>query len=68
MKGRTTFVIAHRLSTIIRADKILVLDQGEVVEVGTHQQLLEARGAYHRLYQKQFQGLEEGAAAFGSGG
>jgi len=67
MKGRTTFVIAHRLSTIIRADKILVLEQGEVVEAGTHQQLLEARGAYHRLYQKQFQGLEEGAAAFGSG-
>ena len=68
MKGRTTFVIAHRLSTIIRADKILVLEQGEIVETGTHQQLLEARGVYHRLYQKQFQGLEEGVAAFGTGG
>jgi subfamily B ATP-binding cassette protein MsbA len=68
MKGRTTFVIAHRLSTIIRADKILVLEQGEIVETGTHQQLLEARGVYCRLYQKQFQGLEEGVAAFGTGG
>jgi ABC-type multidrug transport system fused ATPase/permease subunit len=68
MKGRTTFVIAHRLSTIIRADKILVLEQGEIVEAGTHQQLLEARGVYCRLYQKQFQGLEEGVAAFGTGG
>jgi subfamily B ATP-binding cassette protein MsbA len=68
MKGRTTFVIAHRLSTIIRADKILVLEQGEIVEAGTHRQLLEARGVYCRLYQKQFQGLEEGVAAFGTGG
>ncbi len=67
MKGRTTFVIAHRLSTIIRADRILVLEQGEIVETGTHQQLLEARGVYYRLYQKQFRSLEEGVAAFGPG-
>jgi subfamily B ATP-binding cassette protein MsbA len=68
MKGRTTFVIAHRLSTIVRADRILVLEQGEIVETGTHHQLLEARGVYHRLYQKQFQALEEGVTAFGTGG
>jgi ABC-type multidrug transport system fused ATPase/permease subunit len=68
MKGRTTFVIAHRLSTIVRADRILVLEQGEIVETGTHHQLLEARGVYYRLYQKQFQALEEGVAAFGTGG
>jgi subfamily B ATP-binding cassette protein MsbA len=68
MKGRTTFVIAHRLSTIIRADRILVLEHGEIVETGTHQQLLEARGVYHRLYQKQFQTLEEGVAAVEPGG
>lgn len=68
MKGRTTFVIAHRLSTIVRADRILVLEHGEIVETGTHHQLLEARGVYHRLYQKQFQALEEGVTAFGTGG
>lgn len=68
MKGRTTFVIAHRLSTIIRADRILVVEHGEIVESGTHQQLLEARGVYHRLYQKQFQTLEEGVAAVEPGG
>jgi subfamily B ATP-binding cassette protein MsbA len=68
MKGRTTFVIAHRLSTIIRADKILVVEHGEIVETGTHHQLLEARGVYYRLYQKQFQGLEEGVTASGTGG
>jgi subfamily B ATP-binding cassette protein MsbA len=49
MKGRTTFVVAHRLSTIQRADQILVLDQGRVVERGTHGELLANRGLYHRL-------------------
>ncbi|MBW8005864.1 MAG: ABC transporter ATP-binding protein [candidate division NC10 bacterium] len=60
MRDRTTFIIAHRLSTILRADKILVLEQGRIVESGTHQELLEARGVYYRLYQKQFEGLELG--------
>ena len=50
MKGRTTFVVAHRLSTIQRADRILVLDKGKLVEEGTHAQLLEHKGLYHYLY------------------
>jgi len=58
MKGRTTFVIAHRLSTIRRADQILVMEQGEIVERGTHQQLYAARGRYYDLYTRQH-GVEE---------
>lgn len=50
MKGRTTFVVAHRLSTIQRADRILVLDKGKLVEEGTHAQLMERTGLYHYLY------------------
>lgn len=50
MVGRTTFVVAHRLSTIQRADRILVLDKGKLVEEGTHAQLLEHKGLYHYLY------------------
>lgn len=53
MKGRTTFVIAHRLSTIRRADQILVMEQGRVVERGTHAQLYAARGRYYDLYTRQ---------------
>lgn len=56
MEGRTSFVIAHRLSTIRDADHVIVIDHGEIVEQGTHQQLLEARGFYHRLYVSQFKG------------
>nr|WP_120493778.1 ABC transporter ATP-binding protein [Microbacterium phyllosphaerae] len=52
--GRTAFVIAHRLSTIRDADLILVMEQGDIVEQGTHEQLIAARGAYWRLYQSQF--------------
>jgi ABC-type multidrug transport system fused ATPase/permease subunit len=54
MQGRTTFVIAHRLSTIRRADQILVMEQGRVVEQGTHEQLYALRGRYYDLYTKQY--------------
>ena len=53
MKGRTTFVIAHRLSTIRRADQILVVEEGRVVERGTHESLYESRGRYYELYTRQ---------------
>jgi subfamily B ATP-binding cassette protein MsbA len=53
-RGRTTFVIAHRLSTIRSADQILVLEGGEIVERGTHEELLEANGRYRQLYDKQY--------------
>jgi ABC-type multidrug transport system fused ATPase/permease subunit len=56
-RGRTTFVIAHRLSTIRSADKILVLDAGQIVELGTHTELIAHDGLYRRLYEKQY-GLE----------
>jgi ATP-binding cassette subfamily B protein/subfamily B ATP-binding cassette protein MsbA len=52
-QDRTTFVIAHRLSTIRRADRIAVLDHGQLLEIGTHQALLDARGAYQRLHAAQ---------------
>jgi len=55
MSGRTTIAIAHRLSTIQDMDRILVLHKGELRESGTHQELLAARGIYHRLYQLQFE-------------
>jgi subfamily B ATP-binding cassette protein MsbA len=58
MRGRTTFVIAHRLSTIRRADQILVVEAGRIVEHGTHPQLLAREGRYHHLYTQQH-GLEE---------
>jgi subfamily B ATP-binding cassette protein MsbA len=59
LRGRTVFVIAHRLSTIARADQILVLDRGEIVEQGSHAELLARRGAYYRLYSLQFGDADE---------
>lgn len=56
MHGRTSFVIAHRLSTIRDADQVLVIDAGRIVERGTHDELLAARGFYHELYTSQFKG------------
>ena len=58
MEGRTSFVIAHRLSTIREADKILVIRDGEIVERGTHTELLEQQGFYHHLYMSQFKGTQ----------
>jgi len=54
MKNRTTFVIAHRLSTIIEADRILVIENGEIKESGNHRELLKKRGLYYSLYNLQF--------------
>ena len=54
MQGRTSFVIAHRLSTIRRADRILVIEDGRITEMGTHAELLRRRGHYYRLYTRQF--------------
>ena len=59
LDGRTAIVIAHRLSTIRDADKIVVLHLGEVVEVGTHQQLLSLNGLYTHLYQMNYAAIEE---------
>ncbi len=56
MAGRTSLVIAHRLSTVIRADRIVVMDSGMIMESGTHEQLLAQEGAYKRLYELQFKG------------
>ncbi len=66
MEGRTSFVIAHRLSTIKRANRILFIDDGRIVEAGSHGQLLNARGRYYRLYVQQFrQELEQEQELFG---
>lgn len=54
MKGRTSFIIAHRLSTIKRANRIIVVEDGRITEMGTHAELLRARGHYYRLYTQQF--------------
>jgi ATP-binding cassette subfamily B protein len=56
MKGRTSFVIAHRLSTIANADRVVVIEEGRIVEEGTPKELYAVRGAYHRLYVSQFRG------------
>ena len=58
MGGRTSLIIAHRLSTIRDADKIVVMDQGRVVEMGNHEKLLEKKGRYYALYMTQFEGNE----------
>jgi ATP-binding cassette subfamily B protein len=59
IQGRTSIVIAHRLSTIRRANKILVLDKGSIVESGTHESLLELKGKYAKLYELQYEEIME---------
>ena len=59
MEGRTSFVIAHRLSTIKDADVILVMKEGDIIEQGTHEELLEKGGFYADLYNSQFEQEEE---------
>ena len=55
MDGRTSFIIAHRLSTIKNADVILVMKDGDIVEQGTHEELLKSKGFYSELYNSQFE-------------
>ena len=59
MEGRTSIVIAHRLATVQRADVIFVLDDGKIVQQGTHNELLARGGQYQRLYEMQFADEEE---------
>ena len=59
MEGRTSFVIAHRLSTILDADMILVMDHGDIVETGTHTELMERNGFYRNLFNSQFETTSE---------
>jgi ATP-binding cassette subfamily B multidrug efflux pump len=59
MKGKTSFVIAHRLSTIRNADQVLVINEGRIIERGTHEQLLQQKGFYHNLYMSQFKGTNK---------
>jgi ATP-binding cassette subfamily B protein len=70
MKGRTTFIIAHRLSTLRSADRILVLDHGEIVEQGVHSELIERAGLYESLYrhQTEFAGAQSSPDSEPSGG
>ncbi len=67
MEGHTAFVIAHRLSTIRNADQVLVVNDGEITERGTHHELLALRGFYYNLYRSQFKGktIEELEVALG---
>jgi ATP-binding cassette subfamily B protein/subfamily B ATP-binding cassette protein MsbA len=69
MKNRTSLVIAHRLSTILKADRIVVLEAGEIKESGTHEELIQMNGLYRKLYDIQFGGgrllLTSGFVTFG---
>jgi ATP-binding cassette, subfamily B, bacterial MsbA len=66
MTGRTVFVIAHRLSTVRRADRIVVIENGTIADVGAHEDLMTKLGTYRRLYELQFSSLETPKAVVGS--
>ena len=66
LAGRTTFVIAHRLSTVQRADLILLLDDGRIVERGTHEELMTARGAYYTMVLRQMAPHDQGGDGSGA--
>ena len=59
LKGRTSFIIAHRLSTIKNANCIMYVDKGDILERGTHEELLASKGEYYKLYMSQFDFLKE---------
>ncbi|MGB3989560.1 MAG: hypothetical protein WBL32_03395 [Acetivibrionales bacterium] len=59
LEGRTSFVIAHRLSTIRNADRIMVVEEGGIVESGTHEELIRLKGQYYNLYTSQFRFLND---------
>lgn len=59
MKGRTSFIIAHRLSTIRNAHKIMVIDAGKIIEMGSHEELIDKKGKYYHMYFNQFKNTEE---------
>jgi ATP-binding cassette, subfamily B, bacterial MsbA len=61
MRGRTVFVIAHRLSTVRQADRIVVLENGTIGEIGAHDELIQRMGTYRRLYELQFAEVESRA-------
>jgi len=58
VQGRTTIAIAHRLSTLHKANRLVVMDKGEIVEIGNHDDLMEKQGAYYRLYQAQARNVD----------
>ena len=66
MQGRTSFIVAHRLSTIRKADVILVVQDGRIIERGSHRALMEQKGAYYALYTRQYR--EQALQAFLRGG